>query len=173
MKIKDFENYEVTNTGEVINTKSGKVLKQYKSPDGYLEVYLYKDGKRKYKLVHRLVAEAFIPNPDNLSEVNHRDEDKTNNFVFLNEDGSVDEGKSNLEWCTRQYNHDYGTRNKRTGISNRKTVYQYTIDGQFLKKWSSIAEIERELGYRNNYISECCNGKYHTAYGFKWLYAIQ
>lgn len=170
MKIKGYENYEVRPNGEVVNVKTGKILKQYKTRNGYMQVALYEKHKQKRFYVHRLVAEAFIPNPYNLPQVNHIDEDKTNNFVFLNEDGSVDEGKSNLEWCTNEYNSNYGTRTERIINSNKKTVYQYTLDGQFLKEWKSLKEIEHILGYSSSNISSCCNNKLKHSYGFRWSF---
>lgn len=161
MKIKGYENYEVTTTGEVINTKTGRVLKQQKDKGGYMQVAL---GRKKQFLVHRLVAEAFIPNPDNLPEVNHRDEDKTNNYVGTPENNYTD---GNLEWCTHEYNINYGTRNKRIS----KTVLQLRKDGSLVRVWSSVREIKRQLGYSIGNISQCCSGKQHTAYGYKWCYA--
>ena len=98
--------YQVSDTGQVrtLNyrrTGQTKILKPGYTKDGYTIVVLCKDGKGKTYTVHRLVALAFIPNADNLTEVNHKDENKTNNHV------------SNLEWCDRTYNNNYGTRNKR------------------------------------------------------------
>lgn len=150
-------NYEVSNLGNVRNIKTKRVLKPCKTPDGYFEVYLHKDGKRKYKLVHRLVAEVFIPNHQNLPQINHRDEDKTNNTV------------ENLEWCTAEYNLNYGTRIKKLS----KPVLQLRMDGSLVRIWSSTAEVQRQLHYSSGNISMCCNGKYKQAYGYKWCYAKQ
>lgn len=169
-------NYEVSTDGRVRNIKTGRVLKPHKVGMGYLQVDLCKNGKEKLFLVHRLVAEAFIPNPENLPQVNHKDEDKTNNFVFVREDGSVDFYKSNLEWCTNEYNSNYGTRNERVSktMTNGKTskpVLQLEKDGSLVRIWKSTMEVQRQLGYSQGNISECCNGKRHTAYHFKWTYA--
>ena len=166
MKIEDYENYEVTTTGEVINTKTGKVLKGQKDKDGYLKVQLCKNGKVKIFLIHRLVAQAFIPNPLNLPQVNHKDEDKTNNTV------------ENLEWCTPKYNSNYGTHNKRSAESNingkkSKTVLQLRMDGSLVRVWPSTAEIQRQLHYSSGNISQCCNGKLNSSYSYKWCYAKQ
>lgn len=89
--------YEVSNTGLVrsLNKLKGRILTPIKRKNGYLNICLYKNCKQVTKLVHRMVAEAFIPNPDNLEMVNHKDEDRTNNHV------------DNLEWCTRAYNQVY------------------------------------------------------------------
>lgn len=108
--IKGYEGkYQVSNYGSVktLNyrrTGTARLLIP-KNDKGYLAVGLYKNGKRKMFLIHRLVAEAFIPNPENLPQVNHIDEDKTNNYV------------ENLEWCTQSYNNNYGTRLKRVSES--------------------------------------------------------
>ena len=96
--IKNYEElYEVSNLGNVRNAKTFKTLRKIKHRQGYQMTSLYKDGKQKCFLIHRLVAIAFIENPKNLKEINHIDENKENNVV------------SNLEWCDRIYNANYGT----------------------------------------------------------------
>ena len=125
-KIEDLEDYEVDNDGNVKSLKSGIIMKTRISRDGYYYLNLYKDGKKYTKKPHRLVAEAFLPNPLGLPCVNHKDENKLNNRVWINEDGSVDYEKSNLEWCTVKYNINHGTRNERMaakhrGVLNTKT----------------------------------------------------
>ena len=124
---------------------------------GYLRVNLYKNGKQKFCSIHRLVAEAFIPNPNNYPQVNHKDEDKANNKI------------TNLEWCTAQYNNTYGTCKKRMAETQSKTVYQYTLDGELAREWSSTAECGRN-GFNRNHISSCCNGRLKTHKGYKWSY---
>ncbi len=158
MKVKDYENYEVRPNGEVINIKTGRVLKPRKNNNGYLHVSLYKNGEPKQFQIHRLVAEAFIPNPENLPEVNHRDEDKTNNSV------------DNLEWCTHEYNMNYGFRIKKVSDKLSKPVYQYSLDGTFVKEWSSTRKVQKQLGYSQGNISACCRGERKTSYGFRWCY---
>ena len=171
--IKNYEGlYQVSDKGEVRSLnykKTGKVqiLKPAKNNCGYLLVTLSKNGKRKGFLIHRLVAEAFIPNPDNLSQVNHKDEIKTNNNYL------------NLEWCTASYNNSYGTRiervsEKRTGVFNTKIskpVKQFDLRGNFIQEFPSIMEVERKFGYNNSHISSACNGKRQTANGYRWSYA--
>ena len=137
--------YQVSNEGRVKSlnyrhTGRDKLLKPQSNNKGYLQVNLYKDRKRKHQNVHRLVAEAFLPKPDGYTQVNHKDEDKTNNTVWINEDGSVDLEKSNLEWCINEYNYNYGTRIQRIAEANSKRVYQYTLNGELVKIWSSANE---------------------------------
>ena len=169
--------YQVSNFGRVRSLKFGKekLLKPVKNKDGYLQVTLYRAGEREQPLVHRLVANAFISNPLNLSDVNHKDENKKNNFVYIDDFGKVDETKSNLEWMTRKQNINFGTRNQRvaeamTNGKLSKAVLQFTKDLVFIREWSSTHEVERQLGFSNGNISSCCNGRYKTAYGFIWRY---
>lgn len=153
----------------------GKILKNNIYINGYLYVRLCDKEKNKQFQVHRLVAQAFIPNPNNLPEVNHKDEDKTNNKV------------SNLEWCTSKYNCNYGTRNKRNSklISkalkgkfigaknpNAKAVVMYDIQGNKLKEFEMMKDAGKYLGNPNKakYISDCLRGRYKTAYGYIWKY---
>ena len=110
--------YEVSNYGRVLSRnfyhrKEPIILKTWLGNRGYLRINLRKNGVIVHKQVATLVAEAFLPNPNNLPQVNHKDENKTNNFVWVNEDGSVDIERSNLEWCSCKQNINHGTRNKR------------------------------------------------------------
>lgn len=98
--IKDYENYQISDTGIVINKKTGRELKQQEKKK-YMNVSLFKNGKKKNKLVHRLVAEAFIENIKNYPQVNHKNENTHDNCV------------DNLEWCTQKYNNNYGTYKER------------------------------------------------------------
>lgn len=132
------------------NTRIMRKVIQKTTPYGYL----YFQNNKKYTLSHRFVAECFISNPDNLPCINHKDENKKNNCV------------DNLEWCDRKYNNNYGTRNKRIS----KTTYQYTKDGVFVKKWNSLSEIKKHLGYNIGSISLCCNGKRKVHMGYIWSY---
>ena len=173
---KDIKNYEglyqVSNWGRVKSLGNGKsnnskekILKPFKDAGGYLVVKLYKDGKTKCFKVHRLVAETFILNSDNFPCVNHKDENKKNNFVFLNEDGSVNKEKSNLEWCTYEYNNIYGTRIDRMS----KAVLQFTKSGEFIREWESATECGRN-GFAQSNVCACCRGKKPQYKGFKWKY---
>lgn len=172
--------YQVSNTGKVkslerkvkdkngsIRTIKERIIKPGKNTGGYLIVVLRKEGKNKTMKVHRLVAKAFIQN-DSLfkNDINHLDEDKTNNNV------------NNLEWCTREYNINYGTHNERMAVSNSKAhtgVYN-TKKSKPVKCletgliFPSIMEVQRQLGFNNSSISACCKGKLNTCGGFHWKY---
>ena len=116
------------------------------------------------------MSETFLPNPENLPQVNHKDENKTNNFVFLNEDGSVDKEKSNLEWKNPKDNCNHGTRNERIAKARSKKVLQFSLDGELIREWPSIAECERN-GFNKGQVCLCCNGKKPHYKGFIWKYS--
>ena len=167
--IKDYEGlYQVSNFGQILSlhynrSRKCKLLKLIKTKFGYLRVQLFKDGKGKMFIVHRLVAETFLKNPDNLPQVNHIDENKENNRV------------DNLEWCTSEYNINYGTRNEKVSktMTNGKTskkVLQFSLTGEFIREWESTQECGRN-GFNQGNISSCCLGERKSADGFKWQYA--
>ena len=153
--------YQVSTLGRVISfTRSGsRVLKPFQK-HGYLYVHLYRDGKRKNFRVHRLVAEAFILNPDNLPEVNHKDEDKTNNCV------------ENLEWTTPKGNANYGDRNRAISAKVKKAVVRMdSRTGKDLEVYDSVTEAASQIGGANAaHISECCKGRRKTSGGYEWRY---
>lgn len=163
--IEGYENlYQISNLGRVKSlgndkTRKEKILKVCRHTFGYLLVGLFKDGNQKSYYIHRLVACAFLPNPDNLSEINHKDEDKTNNRV------------ENLEWCNRKYNMNYGTRTERQleNTNNPKRRKQ-VICIETGKIYPSTMQVERELGFNKSGISHACRGNQKTAYGFHWRY---
>lgn len=126
--------------------------------NGYRFVALCKDGRKVMKSVHRLVAEAFIPNPDDLPEVNHKDEDKANNSV------------ENLEWCTRQYNDSYGTGKKRAADKRAIPIVALSNDGTVVARFRSGADAEQMTGICRGDISSCIHGKAKSAGGYRWLY---
>ena len=175
-----WERFQVSNLGRVMNlnyrgTGKAKLVESFDNGHGYLVVNLSKNEETKKCYVHRLVAETFLENPNNLPEVNHKDENKTNNFVFLNEDGSVDKEKSNLEWKSHKGNCNHGTRNKRVAKANTngkrsKKVLQFTLTGEFIREFPSMAECTRN-GFNQRNVWSCCQGKRKSAYGFRWEYA--
>lgn len=163
--------YEVSSLGEIrsfpnIRHKKIKYLKLRKNIKGYLQIGLGSAKNRKTIKIHRLVAEAFIPNPDGLPCVNHKDEDKTNNRA------------ENLEWCTYLYNTRYGTGIERSSKAKTngkcsKPVLQYTLEGEFVREYPSTREADRVFGFRvHDHIIECCKGKRNTSHGYIWRYKI-
>lgn len=158
-KIDGFEAYEVSTDGNVRNCESGLLLKQTQNTGGYPSVLLYKNKKRKCCTVHRLVALAFVPNPNKLLEVNHIDEDKTNNNV------------ENLVWVTRKENMNHGTRTQRASEKKFKRVVQYSLEGNIVKVWDSVKEAEQS-GFFHSAISACCHGQRKTHLGYRWGWAV-
>lgn len=151
--------------------KKGKILKIQKGKSGYIIVALCKDGKVKHYRVHRLVAAAFIDNPENKPYVNHINGDKTDNRV------------ENLEFCTQSENvlHSYKIklriineeqkeRIREIGKKSSKQILQYNLEGNFIKTWDSTYEIERQLKIPHTNISKCCKNKLKTAGGYIWRY---
>jgi len=193
---KDIEGYEgyyqVSNLGRVKSLKrfveryvkgryqnlivKERILKPRLSKKSYYRVSL-SNGFRTFKdlQIHRLVAQAFIPNPDKLPQVNHKDENHLNNSVWVNLDGSIDFEKSNLEWCDDLYNNNYGTRNKRIAKANSMPVIMMDNDGNDLRYFNSINDAARWLGGMHfvSAISRVCRGiKPHViAGGHRWRYA--
>lgn len=139
-------NYSISNKGQVRNNTTGKVLKPQRTNKGYLEVEIY--GRRKR--IHRLVAETFIPNPDNLPQVNHKDENKENNSV------------ENLEWCDNRYNCTY---------SSGKPVEQLK-DGEVVAVYESLASAGEKTGIRWQHIQGVIYGKERrkSAGGYTWRF---
>ena len=156
VKIEGFDNYEVSNLGKIRNIKSGRVLKPRLHHSGYLRYCLYENNKKKDLLLHRILATAFIDNPEGKPCVNHIDENKSNNDL------------SNLEWCTVRENNAHGTRTKRAAEKLSQKVVQLDLNNNVLNEFESIRQAERETGAPRTSISSCCNGKTKSAGGFKW-----
>lgn len=193
--------YQISNMGNVRSLNYGRtgktqVLQPHKNIYGYFQVTLFKNGKKNYYKVHRLVAQAFLENPNNLPQVNHINENKADNRIC------------NLEFCTAKYNVNYGTRNLRAGEAHKgilhseeakkkmseahkgipigpmpeKTkrkisetnsipVAQYTRDGKLITIYYGAQQAKRETGISQGNISECCKGNRKTAGGYIWKYA--
>lgn len=146
-----FGTYQVSNKGRIRN--KGKILKQ-QNLRGYKKVRLMNGTKKITFTVHRLVAINFVPNPNGYTEINHIDENKANNI------------STNLEWCTRKYNVNYG---KRTDLTRKRTV-KLDINGKEIKVYKSLSEAANETSINIANISKCCLGKRKTAGGYKWKY---
>lgn len=154
---KDIPNYEglyqASNLGRIKSKR--KILKPIKGE--YLKVGLSKNGIQTTKYVHRLVAETFLGKSD--LQVNHKDENKHNNCV------------NNLEWITFKENMNYGTKQDRESmIKTRYHILQYDLDGNFIKEWFNLREIEKNTNYKKSNIQYSCIRKNRNAYGFKWKY---
>ena len=157
--MKDIKGYEglyaVTSCGRVWSYKRQKFLTPSTNEKGYLYVSLYKNGEHKRCRIHRLIAEAYLPNPNNLPQINHKDENKANNCL------------QNLEWCNAKYNTNYGTGIERAANSRKKPILQYDLNGNFIREWECTADVGSEVC---GHICHCLKGKRHTAYGYIWKY---
>ena len=140
----------------------GMIIKPVLTTNGYLE-YAYTVGNtKKIKLAHRLVAKAFIPNPNNYPQINHKDENIKNNNV------------NNLEWCTAKYNANYGSRNARCLEGNKrffKKVKQFDKNHNLIKEYQSLGIASREINGDISAIIRVCKGKQKTAYNYIWEYS--
>ena len=161
--------YQVSNLGNIKslpkehNLKNGhgyiqkeKVLKPYKNNKGYLQVTLIKDNKHIKKQIHRLVGEVFIKNTNHYIEINHKNENKSDNRV------------ENLEWCNHKYNSNYGKRNKKISQALNKKINQYDLNGHFIRTWNSQLEIQKELNIPQANISAVIRGLYKQTHGYIW-----
>lgn len=138
--------YAVTSCGKVWSYKRQKFLKPKANSKGYLYVDLCKNGEVKRYYIHRLIGEAFLPNPDNLPEIDHIDNNKNHNYL------------NNLQWISHKDN---------VRKSCNKPVLQFTLDGEFVREWDCANDVRKEI---NKQINNCLKGRTKTAYGFKWFY---
>lgn len=165
--------------GNIFYTQKEHIMSQFDNSTGYKYVQLNVGQDKRIFFVHRLVATAFIPNPQQLKEVNHKNEIKSDNYV------------ENLEWCTHKYNQTYGTKIERTQRTRKlldseqkalrkknlshsygaeKPVLCYTRNGVFIRRFKSISQAARETGSCSSHISACCKGKRKSAVGYAWAY---
>lgn len=165
---KDIEGYEglykCSNMGNVYSIKHKKVMSPRDNNCGYLTLSLYKNGKPKHFYVHRLVAEAFIPNPENKKTIDHINCVRSDNRL------------ENLKWATQKENCN----NPKTiekykqwvggNNGNSKSVLQFTKDGDFIRKWVCITDVKKELGICDSHIGKCCKGFRKSAGGYVWKY---
>lgn len=152
--IKTVPGYKFYSDGRIWSEKKKDFMVGDNGKDGYNRVKI--NGVRKHRSYW--IALAFIPNTDNLPEVNHRDENKLNDRV------------RNLEWCTSKYNCNYGTRNKRIAEKQNIPVFQYSLDGEKISGYASATEAARILGVAQSAICNCCKGKSKALKGNQWSY---
>lgn len=162
--IKGYEGlYEISNYGRCksyTRSKKGTIIKPIVCSNGYLEYHLHKDGKRKCFMAHRLVAEAFIPNPNNKPQVNHIDEDIQNNMI------------DNLEWCTAKENANHGTRNERSIKNhNYNRIIQLTLNDEYITTYDNAEIAAAAVGLTgSSCIIRCCKGTQNQSRNYKWKY---
>lgn len=160
-KIEGYPNYSVSNKGRVRNDNSDRI-RVPKNKNGYRRINLCRNGFVRNHYIHRLVAEAYVPNPENKPQVNHINENKSDNRDV------------NLEWVTSSENTNYGTGNQRRSYSQindsnkSKPIVQYTLDGVFVKEYPSSREAHRSTGINRGHISSACNGNKKSAGGYLW-----
>ena len=173
-----YDNYKVSNLGRILslnyrNTCKSELMKPVKNKKGYFQVCLWKNGEKKKCLVHRLVAETFLPNIENKPCVNHKiegNEGKKINIVFINEDGSINKEKTTIEWSTPKENINYGTHNERSAKARSKPVLQLSLTGDLIREWPSTNECGRN-GFDQGAVAKCCRGELPHYKGFRWMYA--
>lgn len=172
--IPDFPGYEASSLGRIKSTerivevhhKVGyytyiipeRIMKPHLMNSDYLGIALCLKGKHINTIVHRLIAKTFIENPYHFPEVNHKNEIKTDNRV------------SNLEWCTRDYNKNFGTGSRRSGDKRGKKVLQFDLNGNFIKEWNTIRTASYQTNTDQKGIIMCCKGKQSKANNFIWRY---
>ena len=150
--------YDITEDGTVTNLLTGRVLAGSVNSYGYRVVSFTKNGIRKDKKVHRLLAQTFLPNPNNYSDVNHIDGNKLNNSL------------DNLEWCSRQMNNDHARKILRLDYAI-KPVIQSTLSGKVIAIWSNATVASTFVNGNATLIQACCSGTATSAYGYLWEYA--
>ena len=151
-------NYEVNEFGQIRHKKRKQILSPRSNNGGYQYVNFKVDGKNTNFAVHRIVANAFIPNPNGYTEINHKDYDKTNNCV------------ENLEWVNSSQKKRHAYLKKENHESRGKSVNQYTKDGIYIKTFNTVSEAAIEMGCCVAAISNCCLGRTKTSQGYRWSF---
>lgn len=157
-EVKEHQNYEVNNLGEIRHKKRQHILKPRANKGGYQYVSFKIDGKAKNFAVHRIVANAFIPNPNGYTEVNHKDYNRMNNCV------------ENLEWVNSSQNKRHAYLKEDNKITRGKQVNQYDKNGNFIKTFDTISLAAQAMNCCVSAISNCCLGRTKTSQGFRWSF---
>ena len=157
--VKEYSNYEVNQFGEIRHKKRKQILKPRRNNGGYLYVNFKINGKNTNFAIHRIVANAFIPNPNGYIEVNHKDYDRTNNSV------------SNLEWVTSSQNKRHAYLKLENKTSRGKAVEQYSKNNDYIKTYDSVSAAADAMGCCIAAISNCCLGRTKTSQGYRWRFA--
>ena len=157
-EVKEYSKYEVNQYGEIRHKKRKQILKPRSNNGGYQYVNFKINGKPINFAVHRIVANAFIPNPNGYTEINHKDYNRKNNCV------------NNLEWVSSSQNKQHAFLKEQNKKSRGKAVNQYTKDGNFIKTFDTITEAAEELKCSVSAISNCCLGRTKTSQGFRWSF---
>lgn len=163
--------YHVSNFGRIKSLtghryKEDTILNRKLDSKGYCIFSLSKNKIRCFIPLHQLIAMVFITNPNNYIEINHKDEDPSNNCV------------DNLEWCDRKYNNNYGNRLEKVGKSISKTKCEtistpvdcYTLDDKFIKHYEALVHVELD-GHMHGHVRECCLGIRNKHHNLKWKYS--
>lgn len=157
-QVLEHPNYEVNSKGEIRHKIRKHILKPRSNKGGYMYVNFKINGKNTNFAVHRIVANAFLPNPNGYIEVNHKDYDKTNNCI------------ENLEWVSSSINKKHAFLKQENRDSRAKGVNQFSKDGKFIKTFSSVTEAAKEMNCCVSAISNCCLGRTKTSQGFRWSF---
>lgn len=186
--IKGYEGlYQISNLGNVrsldkyVNYKNikqrlikGKIIKPIDSGNGYMRVSLSNKNNAKAYSIHRLVAEAFMPDKSNFKSMPDEDRSKVNlddlEVNHKNEFEKWNNRVDNLEWCTRGYNANYGTGNERRIKKNKKIILQYDLKGNFIREWDSMTDVEKQTKTSKGHICQVCKGKRNKAGNYIWKY---
>lgn len=172
--VKGYDNYIVSDEGDIMNKNTGRILKPIHDSRGYCQLHLYQNGIRTTVMLHKIVADAFISNPENKPEVDHIDTDKDNNWVSNLQRVTRKENISNpLTLQHMRDNHPKGDTHPNYGkrgsnAVTHKAVLQYSLDGEFIREWPSIIEAGEGTGVNSSCISSCCKGKLKTSGGYIW-----
>lgn len=159
--------YKISNLGRVYSVQRKKIKNTFIDKGGYVRVQLYYNYTQKGFLVHRLVAKAFIPNPNNYPQVNHKDENKLNNCV------------NNLEWCTNKYNCNFGTKPEKCRENslklqmNKRQVIIYDLENHYIDTCRSMMDVARKLNCSYENVQSALYGKTKTCKGYILKYREQ